>query len=184
MAGLAADDAVAAPRIPRRRVAANDKIHIAVIGLHGRGLDHIKGYLNHDDVEIVALCDADTAVIPKASDLIEKAGKPKPKAVQDIRDLLAMKEIDAVSIATPNHWHSLAAIWAMQHGKDVYVEKPISHNVSEGRRTVEVAHKTQSDLSGRHPVALQQGLPRCDRLHPLRQTRQSHPLARSLLQTP
>ena len=141
MTGLAATEAIAAPCAPRRRVAANDKIHIAVIGVHGRGLDHIRGYLDHDEVEIVALCDADMAVIPKASDIIEKAGKPKPKAVQDIRDLLAMKEIDAVSIATPNHWHSLAAIWAMQHGKDVYVEKPISHNVSEGRRTVEVARK-------------------------------------------
>jgi predicted dehydrogenase len=141
MTGLAATEAVALPRTTRRRVAANDKIHIAIIGVHGRGLDHIKGYLGRDDVEIVALCDADTAVIPKASDLIEKAGKPRPRAVQDIRELLAMKEIDAVSIATPNHWHSLAAIWAMQHGKDVYVEKPISHNVSEGRRTVEVAHK-------------------------------------------
>lgn len=141
LAGLAAVEAGAAPRTTRRRVAANDKIHIAIIGLNSRGLDHVKGYLNHNEVEIVALCDADTAVIPKASDLIEKAGKPKPKAVQDIRELLAMKEIDAVSIATPNHWHSLAAIWAMQHGKDVYVEKPISHNVSEGRRTVEFAQK-------------------------------------------
>jgi len=141
MAGLAATETVAAPRSTRRRVAANDKIHLAVIGVHGRGLDHIKGFMGRDDVEIVALCDADMAVIPKAADLLDKKGKRAPKAVQDIRELLAMKEIDAVSIATPNHWHSLAAIWAMQHGKDVYVEKPVSHNVSEGRRVVEVARK-------------------------------------------
>lgn len=141
VAGLSAADAIAAPTGKRRRVAANDKIHLAVIGVNGRGLDHIKGYLNHDDVEIVAICDADTAVIPKAVDLITKKGKPAPRAVQDIRELVAMKEIDAVSIATPNHWHSLAAIWAMQHGKDVYVEKPVSHNVWEGRRMVEIARK-------------------------------------------
>ncbi len=141
MAGAASVGAVQSEPLPRRRVAANDKIRIAIIGMNGRGMDHIAGYLGHDEAEIVALCDADTSVFPKALDAIDKKGKPKPKTVQDIRELLAMKEIDAVSIATPNHWHSLAAIWAMQHGKDVYVEKPISHNVSEGRRVVEVARK-------------------------------------------
>ncbi len=142
MAGVASVEvARTEPLVARRRVAANDKVRIAIIGMHGRGLDHIKGYLGLADVEIVALCDVDSAVVPFALDMIDKKGMPKPKVFQDIRELLAMKELDAVSIATPNHWHSLAAIWAMQHGKDVYVEKPISHNVSEGRRTVETARK-------------------------------------------
>lgn len=126
-----------------RTVGPNDMIRIAVIGVRGRGKDHIKGYLPFKDVEIVALCDADTSVIPGAAELITKAGKPAPKAVQDLRRIIDDPNIDAVSIATPNHWHSLAAIWAMQAGKDVYVEKPVSHNVREGRVMVDVARKTK-----------------------------------------
>jgi len=126
----------------RQRVSANDKIHIACIGVNGRGMAHVSAYLGRDDVELVAICDVDESVIGHAQDYVTGKGKPKPQGVQDIRKLLEDKSIDAVSIATPNHWHALAAIWAMQAGKDVYVEKPVSHNVSEGRRIVEVARKT------------------------------------------
>ncbi len=80
-------------------------------------------------------------MIGRACKAVEEKNKPTPKAVQDLRHLLDDREVDAVSIATPNHWHALAAIWAMQAGKDVYVEKPVSHNVSEGRRMVEAARK-------------------------------------------
>ena len=137
-----ADEARAASPRRSRRVGANDKIHIACIGVNGRGMAHVGAYLGRDDVELVAICDVDEAVIPKAQEAAEKKKKPRPAAVQDIRKLLEDKSIDAVSIATPNHWHALAAIWALQAGKDVYVEKPVSHNVSEGRRIVEVARKT------------------------------------------
>ncbi len=133
--------AAAAPA-PRKRVAANDKIRMAVIGFNGQGMGHISNLLGKDEVELIALCDADTAVIDKGVAAVVKAGKPAPKTYQDIRKLLENKDIDAVSIATPNHWHALGAIWSMQAGKDVYVEKPISHEVNEGRRIVEVARKT------------------------------------------
>jgi predicted dehydrogenase len=127
---------------PRRRVAPNDKIHIAVIGFNGRGMNHIDEYVKRPDVEIVALCDVDNRVLERGIAAVDKKGGGKPKGYQDIRKLLEDKSIDAVSIATPNHWHSLAGIWAMQHGKDVYVEKPVSHNVHEGRVLVEVSRKT------------------------------------------
>ncbi len=125
----------------RRRVSPNEKLRIAVIGFNGRGMNHIESYVKMDDVEIVALCDADTATFANALRMIDKAGKPAPKTYQDIRKLVEAKDVDAVSIATPNHWHALAAIWALQNGKDVYVEKPVSHNVSEGRRIVDFARK-------------------------------------------
>ena len=87
------------------------------------------------------MCDVDDAIGNKRADEIEKKQGRRPKVVKDIRKALEDKTIDIVSIATPNHWHSLAAIWAMQAGKDVYVEKPVSHNVSEGRAIVEAARK-------------------------------------------
>jgi len=133
---------VAEERRPvRRRVSPNEKIHVAVIGVNGRGMGHVNDLASMDDVVVAAICDADTATFGKAVAAVEKKGKPAPKTVQDIRRLLEDREIDAVSIATPNHWHALGAIWAMQAGKDVYVEKPVSHNVSEGRRIVEAARK-------------------------------------------
>ena len=142
MAGFSLLETAHAGSISPRRTAANDKVHLAVIGLNGRGMDHVAGYIGRSDVEIVALCDPDTNVLERAQLAVEKKGKPKPKGYQDIRKLLADQSVDAVSIATPNHWHSLAGIWAMQQGKDVYVEKPVSHNVREGRVLVDVSRKT------------------------------------------
>lgn len=124
-----------------RRISPNDKVRVACIGINSRGMNHVESYLDMDDVELVAICDPDTATFGKALKAAEKKGKPAPRTIQDIRKLVEDKEIDAVSIATPNHWHALASIWAMQNGKDVYCEKPVSHNVSEGRRIVEVARK-------------------------------------------
>lgn len=124
-----------------RRAAPSEQLRIAVIGLHGRGMEHVRGYLAMDDVTIAAICDCDTAQFDKANKAITAKGGKAPKTYQDIRKLLEDKEIDAVSIATPNHWHALAAIWAMQAGKDVYVEKPISHEVAEGRRMIEASRK-------------------------------------------
>jgi predicted dehydrogenase len=124
-----------------RYVSPNEKLHVACVGIHGRGMDHVGAYLGMDDVELVAVCDPDSATFDKALRAADKAGKRAPATVTDIRKLLEDKSIDCVSIATPNHWHALAAIWAMQAGKDVYCEKPVSHNVSEGRRIVEVSRK-------------------------------------------
>lgn len=129
------------PARGNRYVSPNEKIRVACIGINGRGMNHVDSYLGMDDVELVAICDPDSATFAKALKAADKAGKRAPATVVDIRKLLEDKNIDAVSIATPNHWHSLAAIWAMQAGKDVYCEKPVSHNVSEGRRIVEVSRK-------------------------------------------
>ena len=130
---------------PKRRkpYGANEKVRIAVLGVHGRGLDHTAAYLAMPDVDVIAICDPDTATWDRAVKMVEKSGRPTPKTYQDIRKLLEDKTLDAVSIATPNHWHSLAAIWAMQAGKDVYVEKPVSHNVAEGWRMVEWTRHTK-----------------------------------------
>jgi len=126
-------DATPAPASPGRG-SANERVGIAVIGLHNRGLTHIESFVSDESVDIVALCDVDEDLFAKAQQLLKDHGRDPAKQYQDIRKLLEDKDVDAVSIATPNHWHTLAGIWAMQAGKDVYVEKPVSHNVSEGRR--------------------------------------------------
>lgn len=122
-----------------------DTINVAVIGFHGRGSSHISGYKSQskEGVRVAALCDVDKAVLEKGLDGLNKKSDDKLKATgyTDMRKLFENKDIDAVSIATPNHWHSLAAIWAIQAGKDVYVEKPVSHNVWEGRQMVNAARK-------------------------------------------
>lgn len=124
-----------------RKLGPNDQIRIAVIGVNGRGRDHISGYTRMNDVTIAAICDVDPAAAQRAMSLVTSKGKPAPAYVQDLRKVIDDPNIDAVSIATPNHWHSLAAIWALQAGKDVYVEKPVSHNVHEGRVMVDTARK-------------------------------------------
>ena len=119
---------------------ANDDIRVAVVGFNGRGADHIRGLEPVKGARVVALCDVDRDVLNKKAAELEKKGQ-KVATYSDIRKLLESKEIDAISTATPNHWHSLITIWACQAGKDVYVEKPISHNVWEGRKAVEAARK-------------------------------------------
>ena len=119
--------------------AANEKVRAAVIGVRGRGRSHIKGFNGLPNVDVVALCDVDERESAKRVGELEAAGAVKPRTYVDMRELLEQKDIDVVSIATPNHWHSLCAIWAMQAGKDCYVEKPCSHNVYEGRKLVQAA---------------------------------------------
>ncbi|GMV96694.1 MAG: dehydrogenase [Phycisphaerae bacterium] len=130
-----------APAGTGQRVGPNDMIRIACIGFNGQGGSHISTYAGRNDVTVAMLCDVDKAVWPRGLGIIKQRNKPEPPCVQDLRRVLDDKSIDAVSIATPNHWHALAAIWAMQAGKHVYVEKPVSHNVSEGRRMIEAARK-------------------------------------------
>jgi predicted dehydrogenase len=125
----------------RRSVGPNERLRIATIGVKGRGLDHLNQWLKMADVEVAAICDIDENVIHGAVDRIEKVSGKKPVYYKDLRKLFEDKSIDAVSVATCNHWHSLAGIWAVQAGKHAYVEKPISHNVFEGRKLVEAAAK-------------------------------------------
>ncbi len=119
----------------------SERLRVAVIGVGGRGGAHISEFTRLKDTEVVALCDADENKGGKRIEALKKSTRKDVKFFKDMRDLLDDKSIDAVSIATPNHWHSLAAIWAVQAGKDVYVEKPVSHNPSEGRRVVQAARK-------------------------------------------
>lgn len=125
----------------QRAVSANDKITVAIIGCGVRGKQHAGELMRLSDCEIACVCDPDRDRAAELAKEIADKGRPQPKAVQDLRRVLDDKSIAAVFIATPNHWHALAAIWAMQAGKDVYVEKPVSHNISEGRRIVEAARK-------------------------------------------
>jgi predicted dehydrogenase len=122
-------------------MGANDRVRVAVCGVRGRGKDHIHGLAHVQGAEIAALCDVDESVLNQRLGDVEKLGLPKPKSYIDIRKLLEDKEIDAITIAAPNHWHSLMAIWACQAGKDVYVEKPCSHNWFEGRQLVRAVKK-------------------------------------------
>jgi predicted dehydrogenase len=143
----AAAAAAVTPSLPARAqekklAAPNDRIRVALIGCRIRGKQHAQELRNLRDCEIAYVCDPDRDLASELAGAVEKQQGAAPKAVQDMRRIFDERSVDAVFIATPNHWHALAAIWAMQAGKDVYVEKPVSHNISEGRRIVQAARKT------------------------------------------
>jgi predicted dehydrogenase len=120
----------------------NDRLSAAVIGVKGRGGSHLSAFVDRSDTEVTYVCDADEKVGQDRCEQVEKKQNGRrPKFVRDMRRIFEDPSVDIVSTATPNHWHALVSIWAMQAGKDVYVEKPVSHNVSEGRRMVETARK-------------------------------------------
>ncbi len=159
---------VAGTKASGKVLGANDKIRIGVAGINGRGGAHIDGFSKGGDAQVTYLIDPDSRLFNSRSKTVEQKYGARPKCVQDIRAALEDKELDAISIATTNHWHSLITIWACQAGKDVYVEKPISHNVFEGRQCVEAAkkygrvvqHGTQNRSSGgkaREIAAVQSG---------------------------
>jgi predicted dehydrogenase len=146
-AAASAAAAAAAPRSlsaaePARGVGANDRITGAIIGCGIRGKQHAQELARLADLEIAYVCDPDRDRAAEVAAQVASRGRPAPKAVQDLKAALDDHAVDVVFIAAPNHWHALASIWAMQAGKDVYVEKPVSHNVQEGRRIVQVARKT------------------------------------------
>ena len=120
-----------------RKKSPNERLRIACIGVGGRGGEHVHEFGRNPHCEIVAIVDADQDHGKRRVELIKDWLHQEPKLYVDLRKMLEDPSIDAVSIATPNHWHSLAAIWAIQAGKQVYCEKPVSHNVSEGRRVVQ-----------------------------------------------
>ena len=137
---LAATAAALSPRSWAQAPGANGDVRVAVIGLNGRGREHLRHLRAVPGVRIAAICDVDTAVLEKTAEALGRDGLT-PEKFTDLRDLLASPAIDAVTIATPNHWHALAGIWACQAGKDVYLEKPVSHNIWEGRQLVAAAKK-------------------------------------------
>ena len=146
--------------------AASDKVGIGVIGLGGRGRDHLKYYSKLPDARVVAICDVNQAQTERAAQIVGKLQGSQPHVHQDLRNLFDDKDVDAVSIATPNHWHALATIWACQAGKDVYCEKPACYNIFEGRAMVAAARKNnrivQIGMQGRTIVHKQRAM---DLLH-------------------
>jgi predicted dehydrogenase len=125
-----------------RVLGANDRINVGIVGIGGRGNDHIKFYSTLPDARIAGLCDVNQANLEKGQAAVKTLTGEQPKGYDDMRKMFADKDIDVVSITTPNHWHALSTIWACQAGKDVYCEKPACYNVHEGERMVEVARKT------------------------------------------
>jgi predicted dehydrogenase len=111
------------------------------MGIRSRGAAHAKTLARLSNVQVAALCDIDERLLPELAAGVEKIAGKKPQIETDIRRVLENKQIDAISIAAPNHWHALATIWACQAGKHVYVEKPVSYNISEGRKMVEASRK-------------------------------------------
>ena len=146
-----------------RVLGANDDVRIAVIGVGSQGGGHMGYFSKIPGVRLVAICDADRDHVENRAADFEKKNSVKLKTYTDMRELLDSKEIDAVTSATPNHWHALTTIWACQAGKDVYIEKPASHGIWEGRKMVEAARKynrivqigMQKRSSEAHPAAFE-----------------------------
>jgi predicted dehydrogenase len=159
----AASITIAGTKSSGRVLGANDTIRIAVAGLNGRGGSHVDAWTKMKGVEIAYLIDPDSRTYEKRLTQVARNGGKEPRTIKDARQALEDKNLDALSIATPNHWHALMTIWACQAGKDVYVEKPCSHNVHEGRVAVEAAkrynrivqHGTQSRSDGGIPRVLE-----------------------------
>ncbi|GAB4451856.1 MAG: Gfo/Idh/MocA family oxidoreductase [Armatimonadaceae bacterium] len=124
-----------------KQQSANDKLVLALIGAGGMGRNNMNGLMNHANVEIAAVCDPDTRHMAEAAQMVEKKFGKRPAEIKDFRKVLEMKDVDGVIIGTPDHWHALPTIMACQAGKDVFLEKPISHNIEEGIRMVEAARK-------------------------------------------
>jgi predicted dehydrogenase len=124
-----------------RKVSANDRITVAILGCGIRGKQHASSLAALPDCEIAYVCDPDRDRAAELAATIGARSGRAPKAVQDLRVVLDDKSVAAVFIASPNHWHALSAVWAMQAGKDVYVEKPVSHTIVEGRRIVQAARR-------------------------------------------
>ncbi len=139
--GLAVGVTILSNAESARAYAANEKLQLASVGVRGRGRSLAQGFLARGDCEIAYICDVDKQMFGRADEFAGRQGGKKPKCVQDLREALQDKSLDAVVVATPDHWHALAAIWAAQAGKDVYVEKPPSHNCWEGRQMVKAARK-------------------------------------------
>lgn len=159
-------EVIAAPEILSESAkGANDRIRIAVLGVNGRGQNHIEEIMKiakDYNVELAALCDPDMDVLQKRAENVKSKYGKNVRIEQDFRKVYDDKEIDAVTLATPNHWHALQTIWACQAGKDVYVEKPATHNIYEGRKMIEAAYKynriVQHGVQLRSSVAIREAV--------------------------
>ncbi|MCP5111789.1 MAG: Gfo/Idh/MocA family oxidoreductase, partial [bacterium] len=136
--GMAAAPAV---RPAWGKSSPNDRVNVAVVGFHGRGRSHYREYAKMPNTQVAYLCDVDERLFPSAVAEVEKIGGNRPKTEIDFRKLIENKDLDAVSLATPDHWHGLQTVWGCQAGKDVYVEKPVCYTLNEGRKMVEASRK-------------------------------------------
>jgi len=164
--GILKGETIKEPTIlPGGAKGANDRIRIAVLGMHGRGKTHVREIMGLSDkanVEVAVLCEPDMDILKqRAKDFKDEYGK-EVAIEQDFRKTYEDKTIDAVALATPNHWHALQTIWACQAGKDVYVEKPATHNIYEGKKMIEAAYKynriVQHGVQLRSSVAIREGV--------------------------
>ena len=132
-----------APALSSSALSPNERVRAAVVGVRGRGMSLVNclHQMANDNVELVALCDVDEKVLTARAAEYEKMSGKRVQTLADMRQVFDDKNIDVVCFGTPNHWHALGTIWACQAGKDVYVEKPGSHNIFEGRKMVEAARK-------------------------------------------
>lgn len=148
---------------------ANDRINVGIVGLGGRGTNHLNIYSGLSEARVAGLCDVNQAAREKAQATLARKSLEKAKEFEDMRQMFADPNVEAVSIATPNHWHALSAIWAMKAGKDVYGEKPACYNIYEGMRMIQVQRETKRimQVGSQHRswpfkikaiTALQQGL--------------------------
>lgn len=128
------------PLAVARKRGPNDEIRIACVGLRGRGRDHINGFRSLEGVRVVALVDVDQNILDREKQKFVERNE-KVDTYKDLRHVLDRDDIDAISVASPNHWHALQGIWACQAGKDVYLEKPVSHNIAEGRMLVRASRQ-------------------------------------------
>jgi predicted dehydrogenase len=135
--------ALAAAALSTKRLSASDKINIGMIGVGGRGRGLLDGFSDLPEVNVTHLCDADQASLERANAIVTRKNLPKPKQTTDMRRLFDDATVDAVVIATPDHWHAPATILACDAGKHVYVEKPASHNIREGRLMIDAARRNQ-----------------------------------------
>lgn len=165
--GTSAAAMMAAGVMTRNTVfGANERIRACVVGVNGQGNTHIRNYMSSPDSDLVAICDADERILEGRREQLKADHDLDVKTYIDIRDALADDDIDVISIATPNHWHTLIAIWALQAGKDVYVEKPASHNIFESQqlkaaakeydRIIQHGTQSRSDRRWKRDIALLQ----------------------------
>ncbi len=133
--------AYSAPAFLRGNQSPNDKLVMGMIGVGGMGTGRLQGFLKHSDVEVAAVCDLDRDHLDRALGIVEKARGRRPVGFSDFRRLLDLKEIDAVTVVTPDHWHAIPFVQACRAGKDVFVEKPLAYSIQEGRAMADAAAK-------------------------------------------
>ncbi len=144
--------AVAPTILSEESRGANNRVRMGCVGVRGQGRSHLRNFQGLPGVEVAAICDIDESVLAERLKDFQEQGWREPKTHTDLRRLLEDPDIDAVSLALPNHWHALATIWACQAGKDVYVEKPATHNIWEGRKMIEAARKYQRVVQVGHQI--------------------------------